>query len=81
MPTFQMWAKLCPQEAQQANEVVLQVAGGLASRFNDYVGCTRSWDQSGHLVNGEKKEDMDKHFCELVWLYNSSTHLQSSGYN
>ena len=66
-----------------ARSIVIQAAENLASRFNPRVGCKRSWDRSGHLVNGVNREDMDKHFRELFAIARSNDsahglHRQSS---
>lgn len=68
MPTFYKWMTLesDPAVVEDAKSTFLCAAASLASRFNPTIGCLRSWDQSNHLVNGVKREDMDKHFCKLL---------------
>lgn len=64
MPTFYKWMALESESAvaEEAKSTFLRAAESLASRYNPDVGCLRSWDQSNHLVNGVKRDDMDKHF-------------------
>ncbi|KAG9002846.1 hypothetical protein FRB94_003529 [Tulasnella sp. JGI-2019a] len=64
MPTFYKWYNL--EKSEEARETLLKAAGGLASRYNPFIGCTRSWDASGHLLHGFPKEEKDKHFLVII---------------
>ncbi|KAG8923816.1 hypothetical protein FRC01_012299, partial [Tulasnella sp. 417] len=68
MPTFYKWMTLESEPAvvEDAKSTFLCAAASLASRYNPDIGCLRSWDQSNHLVNGVKREDMDKHFLVII---------------
>ncbi|KIO18228.1 hypothetical protein M407DRAFT_32114 [Tulasnella calospora MUT 4182] len=83
MPTFYKWMTLESESAvvEEARSTFLRAAASLASRFNPAIGCLRSWDQSNHLVNGVKREDMDKHFLVIIDNMMSETETRNKALN
>ncbi|KAG8856226.1 hypothetical protein FRB96_006538 [Tulasnella sp. 330] len=64
MPTFYKWYKL--EKSEEAKQTMLKAARGLATRYHPWIGCTKSWDTSGHLLHGFPKEESHRHFLVII---------------
>lgn len=53
-------------KSKKSEDVIVTAANALASRFDEKVGCIRSWDDLPPIKDGMKPKDFDKDFLVII---------------